>query len=89
MQMKLLEAEGLLKLQTEQERTSFKARLEQMRMEFEATQTQYKKDRDEQIRIKGINESANDQEKLIKLRRREISDIRESQTPEINLSNTI
>lgn len=89
MQMKLLEAEGLLKLQTEQERTSFKARLEQMRMEFEATQTQYKKDRDEQIRIKGINESANDQEKLIKLRRGEISDIRESQTPEINLSNTI
>lgn len=88
-QMKLLEAEGLLKLQTEQERTSFKDRLEQMRMEFEASQTQYKKDRDEQIRIKGINESANDQEKLIKLRRGEISDIRESEVPEMNLSNTI
>lgn len=88
-QMKLLEAEGLLKLQTEQERTSFKERLEQMRMEFEATQTQYKKDRDEEIRIKGINESANDQEKLIKLRRGEISDIRESEVPEMNLSNTI
>jgi len=88
-QMKILEAEGLLKLQTEQERTSFKARLEQMRMEFEATQTQYKKDRDEEIRIKGINESANDQEKLIKLRRGEISDIRESEVPEMSLSNTI
>lgn len=91
MQMKLLEAEGLLKLQTEQERTSFKARLEQMRMEFEANQTQYKKDRDEETRIKGIDKSAENAEGLIKLRNGEINSIKDlqDQVPEINLSNTI
>lgn len=89
MRMQEIEADGLLKLQTEQERTNFKSRLEQMRMEFEATQTQYKKDRDEDIRIKGIKQSADDQQQLIKLRRGEIENIREPQMEEMNLSNNI
>lgn len=89
MQMKLLEADGLLKLQSENERTAFKQRLEEMRMEFLSNQNAFKKDRDEQIRINGINKSADNQQQLIKLRRGEISDIREPEMPEINLSNNI
>lgn len=89
MQMQLLEAEGLLKLQTEQERTNFKARLEEMRMQFEARQTEFKKQRDEEIRLKGQDQSAKNQQQLIKLRRGEIDDITQPQTPEINLSNSI
>jgi hypothetical protein len=89
MQMKLLEAEGLLKLQTENERSNFKARLEQMRMDFQSNETAFKKDRDEEIRIKGIDKSADNQQQLIKLRNGEIDNIREENNPEINLSNTI
>lgn len=89
MRMKEMEADGLLKIQDQKQRDEFKASMEQMRKDFEAQMVQLKKDRDESIRMKAIDKSAENQQQLIKLRRKEISDIRESSSPQINLSNTI
>ena len=90
MDMKRMEADGLLKIQDQKQRDDFKASMERMRQEFNAQLTQLKKDRDEDSRLKAIDKSAYNQQQLIKLRNGEISDINESPMKnEINLSNTI
>ena len=90
MDMKRMEADGLLKIQDQKQRDDFKASMERMRQEFNAQLTQLKKDRDEDSRLKAIDKSAYNQQQLIKLRNGEISDINESpMQSEINLSNTI
>ena len=71
----LLQKEGEMKLQEEQMRGNAKIEAQRWSSQFTEDLTKFKKDADAKLRMDAINQSAYNQQQLVKLRKGEISDI--------------
>ena len=82
----LLQKQGEIKIMETANANQTKMQLEEFRKKFESDLTAFKKEQDRQIRLEGIDASAQNQQQLIKLRKGEIDNINEEPTQSIDLS---
>lgn len=77
---------GAYKLEVANITANAKANVNEIQKKVEIELAKYKKDRDEETRIKAQNNSAENQAKLVKLRRGEIEDIHQTDIQETDIS---
>ena len=82
----LLQKQGEIKIMGTANANQTKMQLEEFRKKFESDLTAFKKEQDRQIRLEGIDASAQNQQQLIKLRKGEIDDINEEPTQSITFT---
>lgn len=83
----LTQKQGEIKIIESNNTRDYKFQIEEFRNKFNADLTAFKKEQDAKLRKEIQQISAENQAKMIKLRKGEISDIGDPSTPEVDLSN--